>query len=393
MAAPLDADRDRIDHVRRLCFVLTSPFALNAFLRPHLERLSAIHDITVYVGADGTQMSPLAPGRVRVVPLAIMREINLWADLKTLFALIRIFRSQRFDLVYSLTPKAGLLTMLASRLAGVPQRVHCFTGQVWATRQGAGRWFLKGLDRLLVACATRVLADSASQRQYLIAEGIVAAAKIEVLANGSMAGVDARRFHPDDEARRRVRSQFGIAEDACCLLYVGRLKRDKGIPDLVEAFDRLRSRFPKLHLLLVGPDEDGLEPLVRSVSQIHLVGYTQAVEEYMAAADVFCLPSHREGFGLVLIEAGAVGLPVVASRIYGISDAVAEGETGLLHLPGNVDDLARTIETLVEDADLRKVLGEAGRRRATGMFDAGIVTAAMAEFVQRLLHEQSVRKG
>lgn len=379
--------------MRRIAFVITSAFPLNVFLRPHLERLRHDFEITVYVNTGDMGVAPDVPPEVRVVHLPLQRNISPFADLAALLRLGLILRRERFDLVFSMNPKSGLLAMVAAFITRVPQRVHCFTGQVWATRKGPGRWFLKGMDRLLVACATRVLADSASQRQYLIKEGIVAAEKIEVLANGSMAGVDARRFRPDEEARRRIRSRFGIDEDACCLLYVGRLKRDKGVADLVEAFGRLRSCFPKLHLLLVGPDDEGLEPLIRNVSQIHRVGYTQAVEEYMAAADVFCLPSHREGFGLVLIEAGAVGLPVVASRIYGISDAVAEGETGLLHLPGNVDDLARTIETLIEDAHLRKTLGEAGRRRATGMFDAGMVTAAMAEFVERLLHEQSVRTG
>lgn len=371
--------------MRRLCFVLTSPFALNAFLRPHLERLSASYDITVCVNMDNPEVVPVVPERVRLVPLNIARQISIWSDLKTLLVLTRFFRNERFDLVYSLTPKGGLLAMVAAWLTGIPYRVHCFTGQVWVTRRGFGRWLLKSMDSVLSACATRLLADSASQRQHLIQEGIVAAEKIEVLANGSMAGVDTQRFLPDVNARGQVRSRFGIQQDACCLLYVGRLTREKGVPDLIEAFNRLRPRFPNLHLLLVGPDEEGLDLLFRDAPQIHRVGYTQAVEEYMAAADVFCLPSYREGFGLVLIEAGAVGLPVVASRIYGITDAVVEGETGLLHQPGDIDDLTRKLESLLEDASLRRALGEAGRRRVSAMFSTESVTDAMADFLQGLL--------
>lgn len=379
--------------MKKICFVLTIPFTLNAFVRPHLERLSRIYDITICVNMDDSEIAPVVPQPVRLVQLAIRRQIALWSDLNTLLILTRLFRNERFGLVYSLTPKGGLLGMLAARFANVPNRVHCFTGQVWATRGGLSRWLLKGLDRLLAACATRCLADSASQRQYLIDEGVVCPEKIEVLANGSMAGVDVKRFRPDEDARRRVRSRFAIEKDACCLLYVGRLKRDKGIPDLIEAFNRLRSRFPNLDLLLVGPDEEGFDSLVRDLPHIHRVGYTQAVEEYMAGADVFCLPSYREGFGLVLIEAGAVGLPVVASRIYGITDAVVEGETGLLHQPGDVDDLTRKLEALIVDAPLRKMLGEAGQHRASGMFGAEVVTAAMAEFIQRLFDEPSRRAG
>lgn len=379
--------------MNRICFVLTIPFTLNAFVRPHLERLSRIYDITICVNMDDSEIAPVVPQQVRLVQLAIRREIALWSDLKTLLVLTRFFRHERFDLVYSLTPKGGLLGMLAARLANVPNRVHCFTGQVWATKSGLSRWFLKGMDRLLASCATRLLADSASQRQYLIEEGAVCSQKIEVLANGSVAGVDVKRFRPDEDARRRVRSRFGIVEGACCLLYVGRLKRDKGVADLIEAFNTLGSRFSNLHMLLVGPDEDGFDSLVRDLPRIHRAGYTQVVEEYMAAADVFCLPSYREGFGLVLIEAGAVGLPVVASRIYGITDAVVEGETGLLHQPGDIDDLTRKIEALIENALLRKKLGEAGRLRASGMFGADRVTAAMAEFVQALFHEPSKPAG
>lgn len=376
--------------MKKICFVLTIPFTLNAFLRPHLERLSATYDITVCVNMDDPEVVPAVPERVRLVPLGIVRQISVGSDLKTLFVLTRFFRRERFDLVYSLTPKGGLLAMVAAWLAGVPRRVHCFTGQVWATRRGFWRWLLKGMDRLLAACATRLLADSGSQRQYLIAEGIIGPEKIEVLANGSMAGVDVKRFRPDENAGRSIRSRFGMEQDACCLLYVGRLAREKGVPDLVEAFSRLGPSFPNLHLLLVGPDEEGFDPLLRGAPRIHRVGYTQAVEEYMAAADVFCLPSYREGFGLVLIEAGAVGLPVVASRIYGITDAVVDGETGLLHEPGDVGDLVRKLETLIKDASLRRALGEAGRRRASGMFGAELVTTAMGDFLQRLFVEQSI---
>lgn len=379
--------------MRRIAVVITSAFPLNAFLRPHLKRLLRDFEITVYVNTGDMGVAPDVPPEVRVVHLPLRRNISPFADLAALLRLWRILRRERFDLVFSMNPKSGLLAMATAFLTKVPLRVHCFTGQVWATRRGLGRWLLKGMDRMLAVCATHLLADSASQRQYLIQEGIVAPEKIEVLANGSIAGVEASHFCPDENARRSIRSQLGIEQDACCLLYVGRLKRDKGVFDLIKAFNRLRLRFPSLHLLMVGPDEDGFDSLVRDVPQIHRVGYTQAVEHYMAAADVFCLPSHREGFGLVLIEAGAVGLPVVASRIYGITDAVAEGETGLLHEPGNVDDLVRQIETLIEDPPLGKALGEAGRRRAVGMFGTELVTAAMAEFVQRLFHERSTAAG
>lgn len=369
--------------------VLTIPFTLNAFVRPHLERLSKTYDITICVNMDDSAILPVVPSQVRLVQLGIVRQIALWSDFKTLLVLTRFFHRERFDLVLSMTPKGGLLAMIAAWLAGVQRRVHCFTGQVWATRRGFSRWLLKSMDRLMALCATRLLADSGSQRQYLIDEGVVGPQKIEVLANGSMAGVDVARFHPDASARSRIRSQLAIAEDACCLLFVGRLTRDKGIADLIQAFDGLGPNFPDLHLLLVGPAEEGFDALFRDNPKVHRVGYTQAVEAYMAAADVFCLPSYREGFGLVLIEAGAVGLPVVASRIYGITDAVLDGETGFLHQPGNVAELVDKLEILIRDASLRRELGAAGQRRAREEFSAELVTKAMADFMQCLFDERS----
>jgi glycosyltransferase involved in cell wall biosynthesis len=268
--------------------------------------------------------------------------------------------------------------------------VHCFTGQVWATRRGGSRGFLKCLDRLLSACATRLLADSPSQRRFLIKEGIVAEEKVEVLAHGSMAGVDAHRFRPDAVTRREMRTQLGIGADCCCLLYVGRLKRDKGVLDLLEAFKRLQPRFPGLHLLLVGPDEEGFEPLFQGIPNVHRVGYSSSVENYMAAADIFCLPSYREGFGLVLVEAGAAGLPVVASRIYGITDAVIDEENGLLHRPGDIADLGEKLAILIENATLRRAFGEAGQRRAATLFAVDVVTGAMSDFLCRQFEEPAI---
>src|SRR5262249_29157030 len=161
-----------------------------------------------------------------------------------------------FDLVQSVTAKAGLLAMVAAWATRIPVRVHTFTGQVWATRTGFSRAALKLLDKLVARAATFVLADSPSQREYLVAEGIIQPSKSAVLGKGSISGVDPARFRPDPSARRIVRESLAIAECAVTLLFVGRLHRDKGVLDLARAFARLADRRPDVHLVIVGPDEE-----------------------------------------------------------------------------------------------------------------------------------------
>jgi glycosyltransferase involved in cell wall biosynthesis len=299
--------------------------------------------------------------------------------------LVRLFTAHRFRVVHSVTPKAGLLAMLAAWLARVPVRIHTFTGQVWATRRGTGRMLLRAMDRLIARLATHVLVDSPSQRDFLIGSGVVSAGKASVLANGSICGVDAERFRPDAAARTRIRNEAGVRDDAILFLYLGRLSRDKGVLDLARAFAGLATQHTSAHLALVGPDEEGLRDRIGDIvgkfaNRVSVRHFTARPEQSMAGADVFCLPSYREGFGQVAIEAAATGLPVIASRIYGIVDAVVEGETGLLHAPADVEALRSHMETLMLRPDLRRRLGEAGRARALRDFSAERVTRALLEY-------------
>lgn len=376
--------------MKRMAVIITSSFPLNAFLRPHLDCLRHDFDITVYVNTRDMGVAPDVPSGVHVVHLDIRRNISLLADMAALFQLWRILRHERFDLVFSMNPKSGMLAMAAALLTGVPRRVHCFTGQVWATSRGVTRRLLKSMDRLIAACATLVLADSPSQRDFLIAEGVVRPDRIHVPADGSIAGVDLRRFCPSSAKRAAIRNALDIPEQALVLLYVGRLKKEKGVADLLAAFIRLRERRPELRLLLVGPDDENLDEMCRSTAGVSRVGYTSTVEEYMAAADIYCLPSYREGFGLVLVEAGAVGLPVVASRIYGITDAIVDGETGLLHEPGNIGELVAKIDILASDPQLRRHLGENGRQRVTQLFPTERLTAALSGLLRGLFDTPTV---
>lgn len=369
----------------RFCVVVSAPMTAKAFLRDQLKELSLAYNLHVLANApDGAFLEDMGV-RASFKSVPLQRSISPWHDLRALRALRSSFKRIKPHAVHSVTPKAGLLAMVGAWLAGVPCRIHTFTGQVWATKRGVSRWILLNLDRLIALFATHVLVDSHSQRDFLLSKHVVSPRKARVLGHGSISGVDLQRFKPDPEARAVVRREIGVGEDSVLFLYVGRLNRDKGIPELLEAFAKNSATHPKARLLLVGPDEEGMERLISPASGILRVGYTDQPECYMAAADVFVLPSHREGFGSTVIEAAACGLPTVASRIYGLTDAVVDGETGLLHQRGSIEDLASALSILSSDSARRHSMGSRAHARVCRDFSMDSVTRNTLNFYREAL--------
>jgi glycosyltransferase involved in cell wall biosynthesis len=372
--------------VKKICFVTTSPLIVNFFLVPHLRHLATRYEVSLAVTLPGEAPLKDLPG-VRIEPVTIPRRIRPAGDAMALRRLTQLFRERRYDLVHSFSPKAGLLSTWAGKRVGVPARLHTFTGQVWAARRGPMRALLRAADRATARRATEVLADSASQREFLVREGVVAAERCRVLGAGSVCGVSAQRFRPDPEARALVRAELGIDAQAPVVLFVGRVTRDKGILDLARAFAALGAEFPRAVLLVVGPDEDGLGAELERLcaGRARLVGYTHVPERYMAGADLLCLPSYREGFGAVVIEAAAAGLPAIGARIYGIVDAVQEGKTGLLFEAGNLGELQGCLRALLGDAARREHLGTAARARALAEFAEERVVGLLAARYREIL--------
>jgi glycosyltransferase involved in cell wall biosynthesis len=377
---------------KKVCWVVASPLTIKFFLLGHIETLAKACDLTVITHTEDPHFLDYLGVPLRVIPLTIERNVSLWRDFKALIQLIWIFRREKFDLVHSLSPKSGLLAMVAARVARIPLRLHTFQGEVWVTRKGLWRTILKNLDVWMTRCATHLLVVSRSEEQFLIAQHVVAPGQLTMLGNGSICGVDLSRFKPDADIRNDMRNKLGISVSDKVILYVGRLNRDKGLLDLADAYADLGKRHHALHLLVVGPDEEDLRNQIRARanaadSMLHFADYTASPERYMAAADMLCLPSYREGFGLVLIEAAATGLPTVGSRIYGISDAVADNETGLLFESGNVAELTRKIELLVTDTTLAKSLGDAGLTRARRDFDRELVLSEFMKYYKHILQD------
>jgi glycosyltransferase involved in cell wall biosynthesis len=372
--------------VKRIAIIVSSPLTVRAFLVDQIDSLSRNYQVCLVLNVGKGDTLPGLNPKVEVIAAPIERNISLLRDLHAFLFLVALFSRRRFDAIHSVTPKAGLLATIAGAIARIPVRIHTFTGQVWATRSGLARRMLKTADKVTARMATHLLVDSPSQREFLLREGFVSAKKSKVLANGSICGVDTYRFRPNSESRKRVRQREGIAEDSVVLLYVGRLKVDKGVLDLAQAFARLGMDYGEAWLLIVGADdEEGLRPRMEKIcssvaSRLLFVGFATAPQEYMAAADVLFLPSYREGFGSVLIEAASVGIPTVASNIYGIIDAIEPSGTGLLHVAGDVDDLQSKMKQMMDDPELRAKMGANARLRARRSFSKELVTSALLDF-------------
>jgi glycosyltransferase involved in cell wall biosynthesis len=282
--------------------------------------------------------------------------------------------------------------MTAAWLARIPVRFHTFTGQPWVELHGLKRLIVKRADWVTARMSTMNYADSRSQQSLLIAERVVDASNIRTLGAGSLAGIDLERFSPAKwmTESTAIRCEFGVDESWKVVVFVGRLTRDKGVVELVDAFEQLRKQGIRCKLLLVGPLEQHLDPLpaktldvMRSNCDIHHVGYVTQPERYMAVADVLCLPSYREGFGSVILEAAAMAVPAVGTDIVGIRDAVIAGVTGLLVPPKNVPALMDGLNTLLEDEKLRKNMGRAAQQRCIQEFAAQqLNTLVIAEYVK-----------
>ncbi len=381
--------------MEKLCFVATIPAVVHAFLRGHIQAAAEKYQVTVVCNsADRHLLDGL---NARLVLLPIERKPSPWKDTLALFQLFWLFRRERFDIVHSHMPKTGLLGMLAARMAGMPIRINTFHGEVWATRSGWRRAALKLFDRLIGALATDILAVSPSQKIFLESEGVLPPGKATVIGAGSICGIDAARFHPNETMKKSVRHELAIARDATVILFVGRLNRDKGVLDMASAFDAIAKDNPDVVLLLVGSEEDvafsRIQEICDAVSErLRHVSFTPAPERYMAAADIYCLPSYREGFGMTIIEAAACAVPTVATRIYGITDAVAEGKTGLLYPVGDVAALTQNLLKLIAEKDLRKQMGNAARQRALELFPSEKIIRETMMMYDGLLEERRRKK-
>jgi glycosyltransferase involved in cell wall biosynthesis len=373
---------------KKICFVVPSLGTARVFLQNHIKELNVYFDIYLVASVEKEALNYFKDIPLKEIKnIAVSREISLFKDLRTLVSLRAYFRKMKFDAVHTVTPKGGLLGVLAARLAGVDKRIHIFTGQVWHTKKGWFKRFLMLLDRFTVWNSTHILVDGHAQRQFLIKNSIVKKTSSFVLGKGSISGVDTFRFVPDTIVKKEVREELGIKENEVVFMFLGRMNSDKGINELAEAFNKVRKKHVNARLLLVGGDEENMTPIVKQkvkdIESVLFYGVTPLPERLLQACDVFCMPSYREGFGTSIIEASLLEKPVICSDTYGLMETIVENKTGLRHKVADVDSLYFAMEKLIKDKNLRNLLGKGGREYVLGNFSAQKISDKWVEFYRK----------
>jgi glycosyltransferase involved in cell wall biosynthesis len=381
----------------RLIHVLTVPESL-LFLRGQVRWMKERgYDIDVVTSpGEGIAEFEAAEG-VHVHTLSMPRAITPGQDLLTLARLTALLKKLKPDLVHAHTPKGGLLGMLGARAAGVNARIYHLRGLALATATGPKRAVLEAAERTSCAVATRIICNAHSLRAEALDLGLCAPEKIEVPLAGSGNGVDAGgRFDPAKLApgtREAVRAELGLPAGALVVGFVGRLVGDKGVVELAQAWSVLREERPDARLLLVGKfeEKDAVPAAVRADlegdERVHLLGFVQAKDlaRHYAAMDVVALPTYREGFPNVPLEAAAMKLPVVATRVAGCVDAVEDGKTGLLVEAKDAGGLLEALRRYAGDPGLRRAHGDAGRKRVTELFQRERIWEEIERVYQREL--------
>lgn len=386
----VDSVKNAIMTKRKICFIVSSPLTAKSFLLEHFKQLAVEFDIYLIANFPDNDSKVISNHVKGVYDVKIERNISLFKDVRILFQLKNILNNEAFDAIHTITPKAGLVGIIAGRLAGIKVRTHIFTGQVWHTKSGLFKSVLKFLDRIIVYNATYILVDGESQRQFLIKNHIVNPTNSFVLGKGSISGVDTNRFVPDSTIKSKVREELGIKESDIVFMFLGRMNRDKGIPELAMAFAELLKSNPNSKLLLVGGDEENMTPIVEATindpSKVIFYGLTPYPERLLQACDVFCLPSHREGFGTSIIEASLLEKPIICSNTYGLMETIINNQTGIRHDVNDVNGIIEAMRMLHHDGSLRNKLGKNGRNYVLENFTAKQISEQWFAFYKNILN-------
>lgn len=378
---------------KKILRVSTIPLSLRTFCMELMMEMSDEYDV-VAVSSPGDELDDIAARGIRTVAVKMKRKISPLNDIRSLMRLVRVIHREKPDMVHSITPKAGLLAMAAAWIARVPVRLHTFTGLVFPTSTGMKRSILKTTDRLTCAFATHIHPEGEGVRADLMREQITTK-PMRVLGHGNIKGIDLEEFYPNpatDADCRRLHRELRIPLNAIVFTYVGRMAGDKGINELVSAFDTLSKTHPRAWLLMVGVDDEDdrvSDTTIDTVDNNHRIVYiprwVSDVRPYLTMSTAFVLASYREGFPNSVLEAGAMGKPSIVTDINGSREIITDGYNGHVIQPRDTAALVKAMELYCDDPGISAQLGANAKANIEEKFSAPYVRACLREYYREIL--------
>jgi glycosyltransferase involved in cell wall biosynthesis len=381
----------------------TIPLSLNVLLKGQLKFLSEFYDI-VGVSSEGQLLDEVKQREgIKTIEVNMERGISPLKDLTSLYKLYKILKREKPVIVHSITPKAGLLTMLSGKMAGVPIRIHTFTGLIFPTRKGMVQKLLISMDKLLCSAATHIYPEGEGVRKDLI-DYKITSKSLKVIGNGNVNGIDLEHFSPGQitEAQKDLlKKELNIEDAHFVFVFVGRLVGDKGINELVKAFSHINKKENSQRqskLLLVGPLEQELDPLhpdtlreIENNPDIISVGFQKDVRPYFAISDALAFPSYREGFPNVVMQAGAMGLPSIVSDINGCNEIIIEDQNGAIVPVKNSEKLGEAMRKMKLDTDYYQKLKMNARSMIESRYEQSVIWNALLSEYKKLIKEKDYR--
>lgn len=386
--------------MKKLIRITTMPLSLKVLLKGQLWFMASNGFDVKGVSSEGEELREVHENEgIAVEAINMSRKITPFQDLKSLWEMWNFLRKEKPQIVHTHTPKAGIIGMLAARLAGVPHRLHTVAGLPLMEATGIKRKILNFVEKLTYSSATRVYPNSKGLYDFILQNHFTQSNKLKIIANGSSNGINTTFFSPEqvtETERVTLREKLNIQPDDFVFVFVGRIVSDKGINELIKAFSELQAAGNNeqigIKLLLVGGLESYLDPLnpetlaeINQNKDIISAGFQQDVRPFFAISDVLAFPSYREGFPNVVMQAGAMGLPSIVSDINGCNEIIVEGENGLIIPPKNVEKLKEKMLTLARDKNLYIKLKENSRRMIENRYEQSVVWKALLEEYEGLL--------
>ena len=386
--------------MKKLIRITTVPISFKVLLKGQLRFMASNGFDVKGVSSEGEELKEVRENEGIVMEAINMsRKITPFQDLKSLWKMWNFLRKEKPQIVHTHTPKAGIIGMLAARLAGVPHRLHTVAGLPLMEATGIKRKILNFVEKLTYSSATRVYPNSKGLYNFILQNNFTQSNKLKIIANGSSNGINTTFFSPaqvSEIEKVALREKLNIQPDDFVFVFVGRIVSDKGINELIKAFSELQTaknnELTGIKLLLVGGLESDLDPLnpetlaeINQNRDIISVGFQQDVRPFFAISDALAFPSYREGFPNVVMQAGAMGLPSIVSDINGCNEIIVEGKNGLIIPPKNVEKLKEKMLTLAKDKNLYTKLKGNSRRMIENRYEQSVVWNALLEEYEGLL--------